>query len=101
MQENKRKFPLNAWEIAVLVILLPVIFILAVRFLIWPLNEGCPSPPVFFGIVLVVDAIWFLSMYVPTHKYRTLKMIITALLLTLSAAVVACWMLLYSWRDMW
>lgn len=101
MEEKKRKFPLSVWEIVLLAIILPVIFFVAVIFLVKPINEGCPPVPVQVGIVLGFNAIWFSSVYLPTYKYRKLKMIISAVLLTLSVAVAACWMLLYSWRNMW
>ncbi|MHC4068355.1 MAG: hypothetical protein ACYS18_04565 [Planctomycetota bacterium] len=103
MQKEKRKFPLRVWEIAFLAILLLVIFFLAVWLLIMPLNEISRwiSTPVLFGVIIGVDAIWLLSMYLPTPKYIKLKIVITCLLLTLTAAVIACWILLVSMGNMW
>lgn len=105
MQEKKRKFPLSIPEIVFLIIFVPISFYVAMRIFIKPMNR--PDMPYwFFGpigpiIVIGFDVLWVIAMRILSLKSIRVKIYLTLLVFTLSASVLACWVLLKLLSGMW
>lgn len=105
MQEKKRTSPLSIIEIVLLIISIPLIFYVTMRMLIKPMNS--PNMPYcFFGwigpfIVIGFNVLWIIAMKVLFPKNSRLKTYFTLLVLTFSASVLACWVLLNLLSGSW
>ncbi len=105
MQEKKRKFPLSIPEVVFLIILIPVIFYVAMRIFIKPMNSP-DMPDWFFGplgplIVIGFDVLWIIGMRILPLKNMRVKIYPTLFVLTLSVSALASWALLKLLSDMW
>lgn len=104
MQEKRRKLPLNPVEVLFLAVLTPVIFFVATKLLLRPMNSYAPlwfSTPIGFFTVLGFDVLWGISMKLWPFKGVKVKIFLTSLVLALSASVLACWVILNALSDMW
>jgi hypothetical protein len=97
MQEEKRKLPLSRWEIVCLAILTPIVYWRAMRLLIKPMNEHMGYwfyTALGLLVVLGFDIVWVIMMKLWPLKNAKVKIVLTVLVLTLSASVISCWILL-------
>jgi len=104
MRENTRKFPLGYWEIVFLAILTPVIYLGATRLLFEPINFHMGYwffSWLGFFIVLGFDVVWVVLMKLWPLKNIKVKIVLTLLVLTLSASVLTCWIVLNALSDVW
>jgi hypothetical protein len=86
-------------------IVIPVVFYVAMRTLIKPMNSP-NMPSWFFGLmgplmVIGFDIAWVIVMKVPFINNIRVKIYLTLLVLTLSASVLACWVLLNLLSGSW
>jgi hypothetical protein len=92
MQEQRRKFPLRTWEIVILAMLTPIIYIGGYGILyksiikIWVLRR-MPILLAFF-LILVFDVGWVITMIKLPLKNRKVKIIVTWLILVFSASLL-------------
>jgi hypothetical protein len=104
MQGKKRKLPLSSLEVVSLVIMLPVIY-LGSLMLIFGKEYHLPwrivSGEIAISIILVFDVIWIIMMSLWPPKITRAKLILTLLVLTLSAIALTDLYLIYTWRKMW
>jgi hypothetical protein len=104
MQEKKRKFPLSIPEIILLIIFIPVIFYKTMRGLIKPMNSYAPywfSTVLGFLVVLGFDTLWVIAMKLSSLENIRIKIYLTLIVLTFSASVLACWVLLNLLSGSW
>ena len=104
MQEKKRKLPLSSLEIVLLAILSLIIFWGTMRLLLRPMNDYAPywfSTPLGPSCVLGIDIVWIIILRSWKLKNVKVKIIITSLVFTISASVLACWILLNALRGIW
>lgn len=98
MQEKKRKILLICLEVISLAILLPKLFWGTVKSLLGPiensdLNDILPTWMVFV-FILVFNVIWFMLMKLCPRDKIHVKVVLTLLVLTFSAAVLFCFIYL-------
>jgi hypothetical protein len=92
MQEQRRKFPLRTWEIVILAMLTPIIYIGGYGILyksiikIWVLRR-MPILLAFF-LILVFDVGWVITMIKLPLKNRKVKIIVIWLILVFSASLL-------------
>jgi hypothetical protein len=102
MQEKRQKYVVIGLEVVSLAILLPVVYWFAVKLLIEPIGryifEDIPTWLVFF-IVLGFDVGWVVIMRLWPLKNMNIKIILTLLVLTLSASVLTCLVVLSAMRG--
>lgn len=104
MQDEKRKFPLSTPEVVFLIIFIPIIFYVAMRMLIKPMNSYAPywfSTWIGFLVVLGFDILWVIAMKLLPLKNIRIKIYSILLVLTFSLSILTCWMLLNALSDMW
>ncbi len=99
MQENKRKILLICLEVISLAVILPIFYWGTLKLALAPIEKTFyshdlydqPIFPIWGAVVLIlaIDAIWILLMKLcPKDKIHT-KVVVTLLVLTLSAAVLS------------
>lgn len=96
MQVNDHKASLGTWEKFFMIILTPFVYLFAARLLSdtirFHVYEKIPSPLVVLA-VLSFDVIWMIVMALLPSKIRKIKVILTWLVLTLSAsALTSLWL---------
>ena len=101
--EERKKIPLNAYEIILLIITIPILFYCTGKLLWEPINSHAPHW--FFGIVgllavLGLDCFWITAMKLWPLKSLRVKIYATLFVLTISAAVLTCWFIYYMLKDM-
>ena len=105
MQEKKRKFPFTPLETILLAILTPIIYLGTTMLLFKPMNSVY-MPDWFFSwlgffIVLGFDVVWVVIMRLWPLKNIKVKIVLTVLVITLSASVLTCWVALNALSDVW
>lgn len=105
MQDDKGKYKLRRWEIVLWVILTPIIYLGTTMLLFKPMNSVY-MPDWFFSwlgffIVLGFDVVWFVIMRLWPLKNIKVKIVLTLLVITLSASVLTCWVALNALSDVW
>ncbi len=104
MQDKKRKNPLSRLGIVCLVILIPIVYWRTTLLLFQPMNLYTPlwfSPQLGLLVIVGFDIMWVILMKLCPLKCTKVKIVLTVLVLTLSASVITCWILLISLSDMW
>jgi len=104
MQEKKQKFPLSVFEIVLLAIALPVIFYYSGKLLWEPINSHAPNW--FFGIlgllaILGFDCLWIIAMIYGPLKNLRIKIYTIIFVLTISAVLLTCSVMLNMLSDVW
>ena len=101
MQENRLKYVIIGLEVVSSAILIPIVYWVACKSLIEPIElyifEDIPTWLVFF-IVLGFDVGWVVIMRLWPLKNMNIKIILTLLVLTLSASVLTCLVALCAMR---
>ncbi len=104
MQDKKRKQLLLRLEYVSLSILVPIIYLSVVR-LIFGKEYNLPwriiSNELALTIILGFDIIWVISMIAFPFKNKHIKILITLLVLTISAIILTDLFLIYKWHGMW
>jgi hypothetical protein len=102
MQKKKRILLLRGLQLVSLAILLPLTYWVALKLLIEPIEyyvfEQIPTWLVFF-IVGAFDVGWIMAMRMWPLRNINIKIILTLLVLTLSASVLSCLLALGALRD--
>lgn len=116
MQEKNRKTLLICLEVVSLAILVPVLYCGTVKLLLGPRENIGPieeifyphmpyqhrivSTWMFFGFILVINVIWIILMKKCLRNKIHVKVVLTLLVLTISAAVISCFVILdaLSWE---
>ena len=93
MKEIKKKFSLSISEIILLIIVIPILF--GCTFMFFLTKEGV-LPYGFSSIlglltVLGFDFLWVITMKLLPLKNLRIKIYMTLFVLTVSAALIACW----------
>lgn len=104
MQEKNPKIPLTSFEIVFLAILIPIIYLGAVISIFgkeYYLPWRMVSVKLVVFIVLGFDMIWVILMKFWPLKYTRAKVLLTLLVLTLSAIILTDLYLIYMWHKMW
>jgi hypothetical protein len=104
MQKKKRQLPLSSFEIVLLVFAIPVIFYYTGRLLGEPINSDAPTW--FFGFlgllaILGFDCAWIALMKFWPLKNLRVKIYLTSLILTISAVILYCWVMLNLLSGVW
>lgn len=104
MAEKKRIFPLSKFEIVLLAITLPVIFYYSGKLLWEPINSHAPNW--FFSIlgllaILGFDCTWIALMKLWPLKTRRVKIYVTLFVLTISAVLLTCSVMLNMLSNVW
>lgn len=105
MQEKKQKILLICLEAISLAILLPVFYWGAVRFMLRPIGKIFYPPDLYYGyrvisawmvfvFILVFNAIWVTLMKLCPQDKTHIKVVLTLLVLTFSASVLSCFIVL-------
>jgi hypothetical protein len=103
-EEKKKKFPLNAIEVVLLVVAFPVVFYFLLKILCEPMNKHAPYWfSKFWGILLILgfDFIWLLVMKLWPLKILRVKIYITLIVFVISSAILACWTILNLLSGIW
>ena len=104
MQEKNPKISLTPFEIVLLAILIPIIYLGAVISIFgkeYNLPWRMVSVRLVVFIVLGFDMIWVILMKFWPLKYTRAKVLLTLLVLTLSAIILTDLYLIYTWHKMW
>jgi len=104
MQKKKREFPLSSFEIVSLVFVLPAIFYYSGRLLWEPINSHAPMWFFsFLGLLAILgfDCAWISLMKLWPLKKLRVKIYLTSLILTISAVILYCWVMLNLLSDVW
>ncbi len=100
MQKKKRSFPFNPLEITLLVILTIVIYVGTFRMLLGPINKSMISTQLVYLMVAGFNVIWFIAMKLWPLKNIRIKIVLSILVLTLSASLLSCFIFLESLSPM-
>jgi len=108
MEEEKRKFPLSSFEVVCLAIILPVIYLGSVLLIYgkeyhlpWRIVYIVAGEAAAITIILAFDVVWVIMVLLRAQKRTRTKLILTLLVLTLSAIALTDLFFIYSWRIMW
>jgi hypothetical protein len=104
MGEKRRKFPLTTLEMVLLAITLPVIFYYSGKLLWEPINSHAPNW--FFSIlgllaILGFDCAWIALMKLWPLKKLRVKIYMTLFILTISAVLLTCSVMLNMLSNVW
>lgn len=104
MQDEKKK-PLKWLEIVLLIILTPLIYIGGITLLYKPvmyknIGDWFLSPWTFFAI-LGLNIIWFVVMVKQSSYSIRVRIVSTWLILTSSASILTCWIVIKSLSGIW
>ena len=103
-EQKNQKILLMCLEIASLTILLPIFYLGTIKLLIVPIDDNFYPNDIYehrsiptwmaFLAVLALDVIWIVLMrFCPKDRFQV-KLILTLLVLTVSAAVLSCFIIL-------
>jgi hypothetical protein len=101
MEDKKRRFPLNIFEVVLLVISIPVIFYGWIKLLLCPWFESFLLLLNLHGIFLSFSTafvivgfniLWLVGMYWLPFKNLRIKIYLTIFLLAISAATLTFWL---------
>lgn len=116
MQEKRQKILLICLEVISLAILLPIFYCGTVKLLLGPRDGIGPIEDIFYphmpyqhrivstwmvlGLILVINATWIILMKKCLPNKIHVKVVLTLLVLTFSAAVISCFVILdaLSWE---
>ncbi len=103
MQEKKQKILLICLEVISLAILLPILFFGIVSLLLGPIEDNFYPHDLYdrriihtwmvFVFILALNAIWFTLMKLCPKDKIHVKIVLTLLVLTFSAAVLSCFVI--------
>ncbi|MGB2807883.1 MAG: hypothetical protein WBC22_09090 [Sedimentisphaerales bacterium] len=102
MQDKNRKFPLSAYEIVLLIIMIPAVFYCWTRLFWYPkfgsflrmLNSALPEKllsPWGPSVIISLNILWLIAMYFLPFKNPRIKIYTTLLFLTVSGATLIFW----------
>jgi hypothetical protein len=104
VQNNRRKLPLYYWEILLLLVVTPIIYLESVM-LIFGKEYNLPwrmiSERLSVMLVLGFDVMWVGLMILRPLKSTRAKVLLTLLVFTLSAVILTDLYLIYTWHKMW
>jgi hypothetical protein len=110
MEEIKKKFPLTIFEIVLLIIVIPILFYYSEK-LLWTLGETGDTQKLNWFItcigyllekpwnpwgpllILGFNCLWIIAMKLLRFKILRIKIYLTLLLFTISAAILTMWFL--------
>jgi len=102
MQEKKRKILLISLEVISLAIILPIFYWYTLKLVIDPIEihvfEVIPTM-LFFLIVIGFDILWIVLMRACPRINIHIKVVLTVLILTLSASFLTCLIVLQALSD--
>lgn len=102
MEEKNRRTLFVCLEVVCLTILLPIFYWATLKLLYIPLGEIFYHPSkepiisrwIFAMAILICDAVWIILMTLCPKNERHAKVILTLLVLTISASVLSCFVVL-------
>lgn len=105
MQEKKQKILLICLEVISLAIILPTFYWGAIKYLLKPIGKTFYPPDLYyehrivsawmvFVFIFVFNVIWFMLMKLCPRDKIHVKVVLTLLFLTFSAAVLSCFIVL-------
>ena len=104
MQEDERKFPFRCWEIVSMSVLVPIIYLTAVLSIFgkeYNLPWRMVSDRLVVFMILGLDMTWIILMKFWPLKNTRAKVLLTLLVLTLSAIGLTDLYLIHTWHKMW
>ncbi len=96
-EEKKKKFPLTIFEVALLIIVIPILFYYTGKLLWEPMNKHAPNWFFnFWGLLLVLgfNFAWIIMMKLWSFKNLRIKIYASLFIFTVSAVILTCWVLL-------
>jgi len=100
MQKKKRDFPFSPLEAILLAILVLIIYVGSFRLLLRPINKSMLSTQLACLMVIGFDVIWCIAMKLWPLKNIRIKIVLSLLVLTVSASVLSCFIFLESLSPM-
>ena len=101
MQEKKRLILLICLEVVSLAIMIPIIYCGTIKLLMVPIGEAfyplerrCMAVWMVFLAILLLDVLWIVLMRLCPRDKIHVKVVLTSLVLVLSAAVLSCFVVL-------